>query len=167
MVLDLILPHEPGEKILCDLKRDFPEVPVLVLTAKQELESKKVCFEAGADDYLVKPFEVLELELRLKALLRRSGRFSLPRIGDVIVDTEAGVLRRGKEEIVLSRRSWDLLLYFLRHRGRIISKEELLENVWKDVIVNEETLRSYIKELRRVLPEEAIKTYKGRGYKLD
>jgi len=169
VVLDLILPHIPGEHILRELKSRHPSLPVLILTAKEDLESKKVCFESGADDYLVKPFEVLELELRLRALLRRRERppASREEIGELIVDLEAGVLRRGDEEVVLSRRAWDLLLYLLRNRGRIVSKEEILENVWSDVIVNEETLRSYIKELRRVLPREAIKTFKGRGYRLD
>ena len=73
---------------------------------------------------------------------------------------------KGKERLVPSRRTWDLLLFFLKHRGKVIPKEKILEEVWKDVIVNEETLRSYIKELRRLLPEGALQTFKGRGYLL-
>lgn len=167
LVLDLMLPHLPGELLLAEIRKRFSELPVLVLTAKRELESKKECFELGADDYLVKPFEVLELELRLKALLRRKRPLSpQERIGNVLVDLERGLLIRDGEEIVPSRRTWDLLLFLLKNRGKVISKEKILDHVWSDVIVNEETLRSYIKELRRLLPEGALQTFKGRGYLL-
>ena len=166
VVLDLMLPHLPGEVILSEMKKRAPELPVLILTAKHGLEAKKLCFELGADDYLVKPFEVLELELRLRALLRRAGPRELYHVGGVMVDIRRGVVIRDGEEIVPSRRTWDLLLYFLRHRGRVIPKEELLSRVWKDVVVNEETLRSYVRELRKILPRGVLETHKGRGYLL-
>ena len=168
LVLDLMLPHLPGELLLAEIRKHYSDLPVLVLTAKQGLESKKECFELGADDYLVKPFEVLELELRLKALFRRQSSESSRqyRIGNVIVDLERGLLLRDGEEIVPSRRTWDLLLFLLENRGKVIPKEKILDTVWSDVIVNEETLRSYIKELRKLLPEGALQTFKGRGYLL-
>ncbi len=168
IVLDLLLPHIPGELILSRIRREHPELPVLVLTAKGDLEAKRKCFELGADDYLVKPFEVLELELRIRALLRRRGKAEprIHRIGEVVVDLERGLLIRDGKEIVPSRRTWDLLLFLLRNRGRVVPKEEILDQVWHDVIVNEETLRSYIKELRKLLPEGALQTFKGRGYLL-
>ncbi len=168
LILDLMLPHLPGELVLSRVRKKHPDLPVLILTAKGDLEAKKQCFELGADDYLVKPFEVLELELRIKALLRRKGKneSGIHRIGEVVVDLERGLLIRDGKEIVPSRRTWDLLLFLLRNRGRVVPKEEILDEVWNDVIVNEETLRSYIKELRKLLPEGALQTFKGRGYLL-
>ncbi|HFC98226.1 MAG TPA: response regulator transcription factor [Thermosulfurimonas dismutans] len=167
VVLDLMLPHLPGELLLAELRKEYPDLPVLILTAKQGLDSKKECFELGADDYLVKPFEVLELELRIRALLRRKGKDRKEyRLGEVRIDLERGMIIKGKERIVPSRRTWDLLLFFLKNRGKVIPKEKILEEVWRDVIVNEETLRSYIKELRRLLPQGALQTFKGRGYLL-
>lgn len=165
VILDLILPERPGEEILSVIRSMASSVPVLVLTAKSGIASKKECFLKGADDYLVKPFEIEELLLRLNALMRRGGTTTCHVVGDCVIDEKSGTVSRNGQEIRLSRRAWDLLMYFLKNRGRIIDKTELLSNVWEDAYVTEETLRAYIKELRKVLPE-AIETFKGRGYRM-
>ncbi|MEJ5299808.1 MAG: response regulator transcription factor [Thermodesulforhabdaceae bacterium] len=165
VILDLILPERSGEEILDIIRSQSPVIPVLVLTAKSSIESKKDCFVRGADDYLVKPFEMEELLLRLDALLRRTGAASRHIIEDCVVDQFSGVVFKQGQEIKLSRRAWDLLIYLVKNRGRIIDKDELLKNVWTDAVVTEETLRAYIKELRKLFPR-AIETYKGRGYRL-
>ena len=165
LVLDLILPGLPGEKILRQVKETFPYFPVLILTAKGRLENKKECFELGADDYLVKPFDVLELSLRIKALLRRTKISEVSvSIGDVFIDLRKGIVRKGNRTIKLSRRAWDLLSYFVINRGKVVSKTEILSNVWRDAQVTEESVRSYVKELRKILPPGSIETVKGRGY---
>lgn len=165
IILDLILPERSGEEILGIIRSKTVSVPVLVLTARGELETKKTCFLSGADDYLVKPFEMEELILRLNALIRRGGTVGCYMIGGCIVDERTGTISRGGKELRISRRAWNLLIYLLRNRGRIIDKEELLNNVWHDAHVTEETLRAYIKELRKLLPQ-SVETYKGRGYRL-
>lgn len=165
VVLDLILPERSGEEILSIIRSRTPSVPILVLTAKNGLESKKDCFLKGADDYLVKPFEMEELLLRLNAFMRRGGVVGCHVVGDCVVEEQSGTVSRNGKEIKISRRAWDLLMYLVKNRGRIIDKTELLGNVWKDAYVTEETLRAYIKELRKIFPE-AIETFKGRGYRL-
>jgi len=167
LLLDLILPGLSGEEILRRVKETVPNFPVLILTAKSCLESKKKCFELGADDYLVKPFEVLELSLRIKALLRRTKVSEISvSIGDVFIDLKKGIVRKGNRTIKLSRRAWDLLSYFVTNRGKVLSKAEILSNVWRDAQVTEESVRSYVKELRKILPPGSIETIKGRGYVL-
>ena len=170
LILDLILPGISGEDILYRVKRGFPDLPVLILTAKYSISSKEECFNKGADDYLTKPFDLLELELRIKALLRRfSGNDKTDKIvtlGDIRADLEHKILEKNSSEIPLSRRSWDLLEFFLQNRGAIVEKSEIMKNVWKDTIVTDDSIRTYIKELRKILPTDAIRTYKGRGYRL-
>ena len=166
-VLDLMLADIPGEEILKRTKIIAPEKLVIVLTAKVELKNKEECFTKGADDYLVKPFEIRELLLRIQALLRRSGFTNLVRIGDACLNVRNGTLTRDNKEHVLSRRSLALLRCLLENRGRVVSKEEIMRVVWNDTVVTEESIRTYIKELRKILPENSIKTFKGRGYLLN
>ena len=166
-VLDLILPDIQGEEILKKTKSIAPGKPVIVLTAKVELESKEECFTGGADDYLVKPFEIKELLLRIQALLRRSGVTSCVRIGDTYLNMNTGTLTRDGKEYILSRRSLALLRCLLENRGKVVSKEQIMGAVWDDTVVTEESIRTYIKELRKILPKNSIKTFKGRGYLLN
>ncbi len=170
IILDLILPGLRGEDLLIQIKQRFPDIPVIVLTAKNTIDTKKECFEKGIDDYVTKPFDVTELLLRIKAVLRRtkeSDRECVYKIGDVVIDTKKGTVIKDKKEITLSRRAWALLKFLLEKRGAIVTKEEILSRVWHDAIVSEESIRSYIKELRKFLPKGAITTFKGRGYRLN
>ncbi len=168
IVLDLILKRRKGEDILQEIRRSGIETPVLILTAKRELHDKEVCFERGADDYLIKPFEPKELLLRLKALSNRAQRGSLISIGDVRVDLKTRtVYTASGEPVNLSKKSWDLLYLLIKNRRRLVTKEQILSYVWGDSIVGDEIIRFYIKELRKILPKESIKTMKGRGYLLN
>ncbi len=166
VILDLMLKYYHGEDILIDIKRKNPKLPVLILTAKHRIEDKEVCFNRGADDYLTKPFEPKELLLRLKALTRRGKPTSLVRIGNVQVDLERRTVYKNGQEVKVSKTSWELLAFLIKHRGEILPKERIISYVWKGKAVGEDILRTYIKELRKILPEGAIITYKGRGYKL-
>ena len=165
-VLDLMLPDISGEEILVQIKGTCPEKPVLILTAKGELKNKKDCFRKGADDYLVKPFEVMELQLRIEALLRRTARTSYVRIGSACLNLHRGSITDNDQEHVLSSRSLALLRCLLENRGKIVSKQQIMSSVWNDTNVTDESIRTYIKELRKILPKNSIKTYKGRGYLL-
>jgi len=166
LILDLMLKYYRGEDLLPEIKRKNPRLPVLVLTAKRSIEDKETCFNRGADDYLTKPFEPKELFLRLKALTRRSRGGKVHRIGDLEVDLERGLVLKGGEEVKISPTAWELLLFLLKNRGQIVPKERIISYVWRGKAVGDDVLRAYIKELRRILPPEAIATYKGRGYKL-
>ena len=166
IVLDLILRYQRGEDILKRLRAKGVNTPVLILTAKKSLQDKERCFLAGADDYLTKPFAPKELLLRLQALERRQQREQTVKIGGVKIDLQEGVIYRGKEEVRVSPKAWQLLSFFLRHRGEILSTERILSYVWGDSPVGDEVVRAYVKELRKILSPEAIETYKGRGYRL-
>ncbi len=168
IVLDLILRYQKGEDLLRKLRNKGVNIPVLILTAKKDLKDKETCFERGADDYLTKPFAPKELLLRLQALARRN---ILPsartiHIKDVSINLDARTVFRNGREIKLSRKEWELLSYLLKHRGQIVSKEQILNYVWGGSSVSDEVVRTYIKKIRKLFPEICIETYKGRGYQL-
>ena len=166
VVLDLILPSRPGEVVLNQIKSSSYDLPVLVLTAKRSILSKKRCFDIGADDYLTKPFDLLELELRIKALLRRYNGPDVIELEELTIDCRNKIILKDEgEEIKLTNRAWSLLNFFLKNRKRLVTKSEIIKHVWKDTIVTEDSIRTYVKELRKILPRDSIITYKGRGYR--
>ncbi|WP_457642413.1 response regulator transcription factor [Persephonella sp.] len=167
IVLDLMLKYRKGEEILKGLRAKGLEIPVLILTAKSSIRDKEVCFNLGADDYLTKPFDPRELLLRLKALSKRKHKEFNVQIGDVVIDIDNQMIFKNGQEIKLSRTAWDLLYLLIKNRGSIVPTERILGYVWGDKPVGDEIVRTYIKELRKILPKDAIETYKGRGYKLN
>ena len=166
IVLDLMLKFGSGEDILKEIRTKGISTPVLILTAKSSIKDKEICFELGADDYLTKPFNPKELLLRLKALVRRQQPCHTIDINGAIVDTQSMIVKRGDKEYKLSKKAWELLLLLIRHRGKVLKTETILSSIWEDKPVGSEIVRAYIKELRKVLPEGAIETHKGIGYRL-
>jgi DNA-binding response OmpR family regulator len=166
IILDLMLRFNRGEDILKDLRSKGVNTPVLILTAKSDIEDKEVCFNLGADDYLTKPFDPKELLLRIRALSKRRHINPVIKIGDITVDLNKKTLFKNGEEIKLSKRAWDLLILLIKNRGSIVETEEILNSIWGDKVVGDEIVRAYIKELRKIIPKDSIKTYKGRGYML-
>lgn len=166
LVLDLILKHKPGEQILQDIRSRGIDIPALIISAKQKIRDKEACFYIGADDYLTKPFNPRELIIRLKALLKRSYPNQSCLIGDVEVDLSAGRVLKSGQEVNLTRRTWDLLRLLLKEKGKLVSKQKIMDTVWSDAVVGDDVLRTYIKELRKILPFESIETHKGQGYRL-
>ncbi len=167
IILDLILKYSKGENILRQLRNKGIKNPVLILTAKRDIKDKEVCFNYGADDYLTKPFNPKELLLRINALSKRKHIDDIVKIGDLEINIDKKTIKKGKKEIKISKTAWELLYYLIKNRGAVVETERILNYVWGDKPVGDEIVRTYIKELRKILPKDAIKTYKGRGYKLE
>ena len=167
IVLDLILRYSKGEDILRNLRDKNVKTPILIMTAKNSIKDKEICFNLGADDYIVKPFDPKELLLRIKALSKRVHLPDKIKIGDVEIDLENQIVLKDGKEVKLTKTAWTLLYYLIKNRGKVVSNENILNYVWHDKAVGDEVIRAYIKELRKILPEGSIETFKGRGYKLN
>ncbi|MDQ6925692.1 MAG: response regulator transcription factor [Candidatus Eremiobacteraeota bacterium] len=177
MILDLMLPGIDGYKVLRTLRDEGRETPVLILTAKGEEADKVRGFRLGADDYVTKPFGVLELMARVQALLRRGGNASeaseaAVRFGDVAVHPASRVVTRGDDPVELTPMEFELLLALLRRRGAVTTRTELLREVWGyHAAVVSRTVDTHVAELRRKLEEDPatprhIITVRKAGYRL-
>ena len=167
IILDLMLPELNGYRVLQALRREGLTTPVLVLTAKGEETDKVLGFRLGADDYVTKPFGVLELLARVEALLRRSrlagaaapaspeeGTGTL-RFGDVVVDADARTVRKGGREVALSPKEFDLLLALAARDGAVASRIELMREVWGHrAAVVSRTVDTHVSELRKKLEDD-------------
>src|SRR5690606_26265662 len=134
LVLDLMLPRMQGDELLAALRARGMTTPVLVLTARDALGDRVRLLDAGADDYLGKPFEPAELVSRCRALLRRAAGLASPvcAIGDVEVDLARRVVRRGGLSVAVTPREFSVLEYLALHRGRVVSRRELLDHLYSD-----------------------------------
>jgi two-component system, OmpR family, response regulator len=149
VMLDLSLPDMPGLKVCQKLRQLDQEVPIFVLTGTADTEVQIELLNAGADDYLVKPFDGRQLRARIKALLRRSGLSSpaILRTHNLVMDTQKRAVRRGEEVISLRRKEYDILEYLMRHKGQVVTKATLFDHVWgKGVRPN--SIDVHIKRLR-------------------
>lgn len=160
VLLDVMLPGIDGFAVLRRLRAAGVDVPVLLLTARAEEVDKVRGFRAGADDYVTKPFGVMELLLRVEALLRRGGssndRSAGPlRVGDISIDTEARSVTRDGEDIALTPRAYELLLALVRRRGKVVSRHDLLRDVWGySAEVTTRTIDAHVAELRRKIERD-------------
>ena len=173
ILLDLMLPKMDGLEV-CQQIREFSNVPIVMLTAKGEDMDKILGLEYGADDYITKPFRLKELLVRIKSVFRRynndSGDGKI-KVKDLVVNTNEAKVYKNGNEIVLTAMEYRLLLILLNNRGCVLSRTQLLENIW-DVagdFVEDNTLTVYIKRLRDKIEEnptepEYIKTIRGLGY---
>jgi DNA-binding response OmpR family regulator len=175
VMLDLALPDGDGRDVCRDLRRRS-EVPIVMLTARGTETDKIVGLELGADDYVVKPFSAAEVISRIRAVLRRSGPVEpLPRgplrAGELEVDLRARTARLAGRDLDLSRKEFDLLAELMRHRGEVVSREDLMSRVWDtNWFGSTKTLDVHIGWLRRKLGNEAadpeyIETVRGVGFR--
>ncbi len=177
LVLDLMLPKVDGYEVLRRLRDAGNEVPVLILTALGDEVDRVRGFRAGADQYLTKPFSVVELMARVAALLRRRQATHAPsdgllRFGDVTIDPERATVTRERKNVSLTPRAYQLLLSLVRHNGAVVTRQSLLREVWGyDQSVVTRTVDAHIAELRRKLeadpasPKHIVTVWK-RGYRL-
>jgi DNA-binding response OmpR family regulator len=173
IILDLMLPGREGLEVLASIRRSTPSVPVIVLTARGELEDRVAGLDAGAVDYLVKPFSLAELVARVRAQLRVIAQASAStlHVEDIEVDLLSRKVHRGGKPVQLSTTEFELLVYLLRHQGRVVSREQILGSVWgyeHDPATN--VVDVYVGYLRRKLsrPGEPapIFTVRAVGYRL-
>jgi two-component system response regulator QseB len=166
-VLDLGLPGTDGMDLLRGLRRRADGVPVMVLTARDTIEDRIRGLDAGADDYLVKPFDVDELKARIRALLRRSGGRLSERVelGELVMDLDAQEVKKSGESIPLTRREFTVLRELLLHLGKVLTRERLEQAVygWEED-VESNALEVHIHHLRKKLGSELIRTVRGVGY---
>lgn len=180
VILDLMLPDLDGYEVLARLRRSGLEMPVLILTARAEEVDKVRGFRAGADDYLTKPFGVMELLVRIEALLRRTGHHAMAppptsrpvlHVGSFDVDPNTRLVRRDGHEVSLTPKAFDLLVALIAREGRAVSRHELLREVWGyDRSVTSRTVDTHVAELRRKLeadpsaPQHVVTVWKV-GYR--
>ena len=172
MVLDLMLPKKSGLDVLRNIRSTKPKLAVLILTAKGALEDKVTGFDAGADDYLIKPFAFAELSARIRALLRRgAAKDNKLKVGDLEMDTSTRQVRRGGQSIDLKLKEYALLEFLLRHAHRAVTRTMIVEHVWDihfDSISNvvDVHINSLRNKIDRGFNPPLIHTVRGVGYML-
>ena len=168
VVLDRMLPDVSGVTFLRRLRAGASSaLPVLMLTARASEVDRVEGLEAGADDYLVKPFSAAELVARVRALLRRVNPVRRFQVGRLVVDLDAARVTLGPDELRLTRREFELLAYLAAHPERVFTRTELLDRVWgEDFVGTERTVDQHVAQLRSRLGAERIETVRGRGYRL-
>lgn len=172
-IVDVMMPFMDGLQLTKEIRKKY-NIPILLLTAKDQITDKEAGYEAGTDDYLVKPFEPLELLFRVKALLRRYDvqEDTLLRIGNITVNTNTFEVTVDQRSLFLPPKEFDLLVYFIQHKKQILSRDQLIEQVWgADFSGDERTVDVHVKRLREhfkeISPFVQIKTIRGIGYMLE
>ncbi|MCU7871363.1 MAG: response regulator transcription factor [Candidatus Thiodiazotropha sp. (ex Lucinoma borealis)] len=167
LILDLGLPRQDGLHVLQKIRKEGMDLPVLILTARDTVENRIQGLDLGADDYVVKPFDLLEVNARLRAITRRREGRSAPVINyaDLELDPAARSLTKAGEEIKLGANEFAVLEYLLTHQGRILSRQSLEESLYGwDEGVESNAVEVYIHHLRKKLGKELIRTIRGVGY---
>lgn len=173
IILDVMMPKKDGIEVCRELRSKGVNSPIMMLTAKDSVEDRVKGLDAGADDYMVKPFAFNELLARVRALLRREGMFKTPelRAGDLVLNTLNRQVQRGKNTIDLTAKEYAVLEFLMRHPNMVITRTMLEEHVWDydfDSVSN--LVDVYIKRLRQKLEIEGesslIQTVRGAGYRL-
>lgn len=178
VILDVMMPEVSGFDVCKQLRMEGHKVPVILLTAKGEEIDRVLGLELGADDYITKPFSLRELLARVKAVLRRtqdmksSGSGQFEKIGLMEVDFKNFIAKKGQEEVKLSHREFEVLKFLRNHQQEVVSRDELLKNIWKyDEFPTTRTVDNFILRLRQKIetnPNEPkiILTVHGMGYKM-
>jgi DNA-binding response OmpR family regulator len=174
VILDIALPKTNGFDVCRQLRGAGSRTPVIMLTARSQEKDRVLGFELGADDYVIKPFSIVELLARVRAVLRRSGGNEAPsdvyRIGDVEIDLVRDQVHRAGRRVEFTTREFELLRYLVRRAGQVVTREELFHEVWGyDMGVTTRTIDNFVAKVRHKiepsLPPRYILTVHGRGYK--
>ena len=173
IILDVMLPRRSGIEVCRSLRNHHIKTPILMLTARDALEDRVLGLDSGADDYLVKPFEMDELRARLRALLRRESddKSGFITVADLILDPTTHFVKRGGQSIDLTSREYALLEYLMRNPNRLITRQMAENHLWSyDATVISNVVDVYIRRLRRKIDDpfevKLIETIRGSGYRL-
>ena len=171
IILDLNIPKISGKDVCSELREKNISTPIIILSADKELDNKIDLLNIGADDYITKPFSFEELMARINAVSRRARKpMLLLSHEDIIIDIETGIVKKNDEELFLTLKEYELLCYLLKNKGKIISRGEIIENVWDvnaDIFSN--SIETHISTLRKKLKDKSnriIKTVSCRGYRI-
>lgn len=174
IILDLMLPEMDGMDVCRKLREESNNyTPILMLTARDTLEDKVNGLGVGADDFLVKPFEILELEARIKALIRRKGQVTkqeVLQVGDLQLDTGTLEVKRSDSSIYLSPIGLKILTILMKESPKVVSRNQLEHEIWGDILPDSDTLRSHMYNLRKQIdkpfPQPLLQTIQSRGYRI-
>ena len=173
VLLDLMLPSMDGLTVCRQLRAKGFTMPILILTARDTLTDKVTGLDSGADDYLVKPFAILELSARLRALARREspGKTAQWIVGDLVLDPATKRAKRGERLIELTAKEYSLLETLMRHRDQVLTRDQIIEHVWDiDFDAESKLIEVYIHALRQKIDEgqseKLIQTVRGLGYRI-
>ena len=173
IILDLMLPGKDGLEVCRALRNHRVNTPVLMLTARDALSDRVTGLDSGADDYLVKPFELDELRARIRALLRRDSgnKAGLLQIGDLSLDPAAHTAKRAGQPLEFTSKEFALLEYLMRHAGRVVTREMAEQHLWSyGQVVASNVVDVYIRRLRRQIddphPVKLLETIRGVGYRI-
>jgi DNA-binding response OmpR family regulator len=174
ILLDIMLPDGDGMEICRELRRRMPDLPIIMLTARDKVSDKVIGLESGADDYVVKPFETIELVARIKACLRRTSpthREERIAVGDITVDYRKREVRVRGKRIELTPKEYEILCFFIENRGEVISRERIRRHLWKDTRIYSwsRVIDVHIQHLRKKIERDPsnpqyIITVPGAGY---
>ncbi len=172
MVLDLGLPNMSGESVFKEVRKKFPDLPIIILTAKDSVEDKVQALDAGADDYLTKPFSLDELLARVRALLRRPHDVLPDDItcGDIALNLTTRKVSRAGKDIPLTLKEFSILEYFMRHPNQVLTRDQILDHVWDYNFsslsnIMDVHITNLRKKLRGKKKETLIQTVRGVGYR--
>ena len=173
IILDIMLPSKDGLEVCKELRNRHISTPILMLTARDALDDRVRGLDSGADDYLVKPFEVDELRARIRALLRRESpsKAGTLQAADLVLDPASHSVRRGDRQIELTAKEFSLLEYLMRHPNRLITREMAEEHLWSyDHVIASNVVDVYIRRLRSKIDDPSdvklLETLRGAGYRL-
>ncbi len=175
IVLDVMLPNMSGFEICKTLKKNEVDIPIIIISAKDQEIDKIMGLDLGADDYMTKPFSVRELVARINAVLRRKKRYERDidafQFGDVAVDFIARTVTKAQKPLDLSPREFDLLAYFIKHPNQVLERRQILNKVWGyDYYGTARTIDNFVTKLRQKVEPDAeqpiyLRTVRGIGYK--
>lgn len=173
VIADVMMPVMDGWQLTAELRRSYPLLPIILVTARDTIEDKRMGFSRGADDYLTKPVDLDELLLHVEALLRRAQAMTSHRltIGDTVLDYDSLTVTRGAETLTLPKKEFYLLFKLLSSPKQIFTRRQLMDEIWgMDAQSDERTVDVHIKRLREkceVFPDFTIQTVRGLGYKAE
>jgi DNA-binding response OmpR family regulator len=174
VVLDVLLPRKDGFTVCRELRELRVRTPILMLTARDSVGDRVNGLDAGADDYLTKPFATEELLARIRALARRSGEAEDGplQVADLVLDPARHEVQRGERKIELTPREFDVLEYLMRHAGQVVTREQIIDQVWREPIgANSKSVDLYVHYLRNKVDRDTawplVRTVRGVGYMVD